>query len=145
MVLVFFVARPLYYLELVVGQFSSLGPIKVWNCVPALKGRQLIKQLLQQLLTILLSLTGVGFAQMISGSYVCIFYNYLMALTLYYFFASFSSPLPWTVCDDSQEWSKNCSQSLKSVHSNSSTENFAELPDKYFQLSSWLNSITNHK
>jgi len=28
-----------------------------------------------------------------------------MALTLYYLFASFSNPLPWTVCDP--EWCKN--------------------------------------
>ena len=38
---------------------------------------------------------------MFSVSYVAIFYNYLMAISVYYFFASFTSTLPWTECDNS--------------------------------------------
>ncbi|RWS29914.1 Sodium-dependent nutrient amino acid transporter 1-like protein [Leptotrombidium deliense] len=80
------VGRPLYYLELSLGQFSGKGPIKVWKCVPFLK--------------------GVGFAQIITVSYVIIFYNYIMAVTLYYLFMSFNNPLPWSVADES--WSSSC-------------------------------------
>lgn len=76
--LLFLIGRPIYYLELVLGQFSGRGPIRVWKCVPAFK--------------------GVGFAQLFSTAYIAIFYNYLMAISIYYFFASFSSPLPWTDC-----------------------------------------------
>lgn len=36
--LLFLIGRPIYYLELIVGQFSGRGPIKMWKCVPALKG-----------------------------------------------------------------------------------------------------------
>lgn len=68
-------------MEMIAGQFSGRGPIKMFeSCVPALK--------------------GVGFAQLISVSYVAIFYNYLMGISLFYFFASFTSQLPWTVCND---------------------------------------------
>lgn len=34
-----FVGRPLYYLEMAVGQFSSKGCLEVWECVPLLKGK----------------------------------------------------------------------------------------------------------
>ncbi|XP_015782061.1 sodium-dependent nutrient amino acid transporter 1 [Tetranychus urticae] len=122
LILLFFIGRPLYYMELVLGQFSGCGPIKVWRVVPAFK--------------------GIGFAQMTSCSYVTVFYNYLMALTLYYFFASFASPLPWTVCDPSTHWSASlCSNSTISQN------NSFLLPEKYFNkevlhLSSGLEEIT---
>ena len=74
------VGRPIYYLELIVGQFSGRGPIKMWKCVPALK--------------------GIGYAQLFSVSYVAIFYNYLMGISIFYLVASFSSVLPWTICND---------------------------------------------
>ncbi len=100
LLLLFLVGRPIYYLELIVGQFSGRGPIKMWKCVPALK--------------------GVGFAQLISVSYVAIFYNYLMGVSLFYFFASFASKLPWTVCNENwipAEFSGYCTE-------NSTTTNF---------------------
>ncbi|RWS12352.1 Sodium-dependent nutrient amino acid transporter 1-like protein [Dinothrombium tinctorium] len=86
LLLLFIIGRPLHYMQLILGQFSGRGPIKVWKCVPALK--------------------GIGFAQLASTSYLTIFYNYLMALTLYYLFASFQNPLPWTVCNF--EWVNDC-------------------------------------
>jgi len=33
---------PLFFLEMAVGQFSSLGPISVWKAVPLFKGKQVI-------------------------------------------------------------------------------------------------------
>ena len=33
------VGRPLYYLEMVIGQFSSRGSVKVFDMVPALRGK----------------------------------------------------------------------------------------------------------
>ena len=42
LLLLFIIGRPMYYLELVLGQFSGRGPIKVWKCVPAFKGQQII-------------------------------------------------------------------------------------------------------
>ncbi|XP_035230754.1 sodium-dependent nutrient amino acid transporter 1-like isoform X2 [Stegodyphus dumicola] len=70
--------RPLYYLELILGQFCSQGPIKMWRIVPAFK--------------------GVGYAQVISVSFILVFYNYLMALSVFYIFSSMQSCLPWTDC-----------------------------------------------
>lgn len=33
-----FIGRPLYFLEMVLGQFSSSGSVKIWDCVPIAKG-----------------------------------------------------------------------------------------------------------
>ncbi|XP_054169164.1 sodium-dependent nutrient amino acid transporter 1-like [Oppia nitens] len=80
LIILFIIGRPLYYMELVLGQFSGRGPIRVWKCVPAFK--------------------GIGVAQIVTTIYITIFYNYLMAITLYYLFSSFQNPLPWSVCDE---------------------------------------------
>jgi solute carrier family 6 amino acid transporter-like protein 5/7/9/14 len=37
-VVLFLIGKPLYYLEMAVGQFVSGGPVKVWVLSPALKG-----------------------------------------------------------------------------------------------------------
>jgi solute carrier family 6 (neurotransmitter transporter, glycine) member 5/9 len=36
------VGKPFYYMELALGQFSSVGPVKVWEVVPALRGESCI-------------------------------------------------------------------------------------------------------
>ncbi|KAK3878040.1 hypothetical protein Pcinc_009757 [Petrolisthes cinctipes] len=73
-----FIGKPLYYLEFCIGQFSSFGPIKVWQLSPAFK--------------------GVGCAQAFCTWIVATYYVSLMAMCVYYFFASFSSILPWSSC-----------------------------------------------
>ena len=75
-----FIGKPLYYLELCLGQFASKGSVKVWELSPAFR--------------------GVGYGQMIATWSVVTYYVSLMALTIYYFFASFSKVLPWSVCGE---------------------------------------------
>ena len=70
---------------MIIGQFSGRGPIKMWKCAPAFR--------------------GIAFAQLFSLSYVTIFYNYIMCISVYYCVASFSSPLPWSYCHE--EWVPN--------------------------------------
>jgi solute carrier family 6 amino acid transporter-like protein 5/7/9/14 len=38
-VVLFLIGKPLYYLEMAIGQFVSGGPVKVWVLSPALKGK----------------------------------------------------------------------------------------------------------
>ena len=38
MLVLFFVGRPLYFMELALGQFSSAGCVNVWDMIPALGG-----------------------------------------------------------------------------------------------------------
>jgi len=34
---------PLFFLEMAIGQFSSLGPISVWKVLPLFKGKQVYR------------------------------------------------------------------------------------------------------
>jgi len=38
-VVLFLIGKPLYYLEVCIGQFVSGGPVKVWALSPAMKGK----------------------------------------------------------------------------------------------------------
>ncbi|XP_069985298.1 sodium-dependent nutrient amino acid transporter 1 isoform X2 [Penaeus vannamei] len=72
------IGKPLYYMELCLGQFASAGSVRVWDLAPAFR--------------------GVGYGQAVATWAVVTYYVSLMALTVFYFFASFSSVLPWSVC-----------------------------------------------
>ena len=37
-IVLLFLGKPLYFLEMAMGQFSSYGSVKVWEIVPILKG-----------------------------------------------------------------------------------------------------------
>lgn len=83
-----FIGRPLYFLELAIGQFSSSGGVKVWDIVPAVR--------------------GVGYGQMLGTWSVVTYYCSLMALCVFYFIQSFSAVLPWSVCDYDNWADENC-------------------------------------
>ncbi|XP_068632211.1 sodium-dependent nutrient amino acid transporter 1-like [Battus philenor] len=79
------IGKPMYYLEGVLGQFSSRNSVKVWALSPALK--------------------GTGYAQALVSAYILSYYVSIIALCLYYLSMSFQSTLPWAVCQP--EW-ENC-------------------------------------
>uniref|UniRef100_H2ZGW8 Transporter n=1 Tax=Ciona savignyi TaxID=51511 RepID=H2ZGW8_CIOSA len=87
---------PLFMMELSFGQFAGLGPITAWRSVPLFK--------------------GVGFGMVAVSFLVCIYYNVIIAWSLFYLFASFSSVLPWTQCD--QWWNKASYYAATTVSSN---------------------------
>jgi len=72
------IGRPLYFMELAMGQFSSSSSVKVWNMVPAVR--------------------GVGYGQVVGTASVVSYYCCLIALALHYLGSSCQSVLPWTVC-----------------------------------------------
>jgi solute carrier family 6 (neurotransmitter transporter, glycine) member 5/9 len=82
LIVLLLVGKPVYFLEMVVGQFSSRGSVKVFDCVPAMR--------------------GVGVGQVVSIAIVATYYSSLMALTLSYFADSFKAILPWSFCKE--EW-----------------------------------------
>ncbi|KAK1161062.1 hypothetical protein AOXY_G19947 [Acipenser oxyrinchus oxyrinchus] len=69
---------PIFFMELSLGQFSSLGPLAVWKISPFFKG------------------AGVGMIVIVS--LVAIYYNVIIAYVLFYLFASLNSDLPWQHC-----------------------------------------------
>lgn len=39
LIVLFLIGKPIYYLEMVIGQFSSRGSVKVFDLCPAMKGK----------------------------------------------------------------------------------------------------------
>ncbi|XP_033214270.1 sodium-dependent nutrient amino acid transporter 1-like isoform X2 [Belonocnema kinseyi] len=91
-IVLFLVGKPFYYLEMIMGQFTSRSSVKMWACAPAFR--------------------GVGWAQMFSMIAVGTYYCSLMSVTLYYLIGSFQSQLPWSTC--LLEWGDTCINSGKS-------------------------------
>ncbi|XP_044731735.1 sodium-dependent nutrient amino acid transporter 1-like isoform X2 [Chrysoperla carnea] len=81
------IGRPMYYMEMLLGQFSSRGPSKMYDELSP-------------------GFVGVGFGQMLGTICVATYYCSLMALTFYYMVASFTTELPWAKC--LPEWGDIC-------------------------------------
>ncbi|XP_041078417.1 sodium-dependent noradrenaline transporter [Polyodon spathula] len=69
---------PLFYMELALGQYNREGAATVWKICPVFK--------------------GVGYTVIIIALYVGFYYNVIIAWSLYYLFASFTSEVPWLRC-----------------------------------------------
>lgn len=87
------IGKPMYYLEMAIGQFTSRSSIKIWEVSPILR--------------------GVGAGQMVATICVITYYTSLIALTLYYLFHSFVAELPWDKCLES--WADCVDSKPKSV------------------------------
>uniref|UniRef100_A0A2M4A971 Sodium-dependent nutrient amino acid transporter 1 n=2 Tax=Anopheles triannulatus TaxID=58253 RepID=A0A2M4A971_9DIPT len=90
LIVLFVIGRPIYYLEMVLGQFSNRGCVKVYDLAPAMR--------------------GIGVGQTMAIFTVITYYTAVLAITLRYLIASFSPELPWARCDPS--WT-NCIDSLR--------------------------------
>lgn len=85
------VGVPLFFMEAALGQFCSSGPMTCWRFAPLFK--------------------GVGIAMVAVSALTSLYYNMILAWSYYYFFASFTSDLPWVSCDNS--WNtRDCSTML---------------------------------
>lgn len=86
LIVLILVGKPVYYLEMLLGQFSSRGSVKVYDFVPIMR--------------------GIGYGQVLATGIVTTYYATLMAITLRYFVESFYPTLPWSYCRE--EWGPNC-------------------------------------
>jgi len=67
---------PCFFLEITIGQYAAMGPVTIYsNLSPLFK--------------------GLGFANFMASAFVGLYYNMIIAWTIYYLFASFTSQLPW--------------------------------------------------
>uniref|UniRef100_A0A1E1WV88 Transporter n=1 Tax=Pectinophora gossypiella TaxID=13191 RepID=A0A1E1WV88_PECGO len=103
------VGKPMYYLEGVIGQFSSRNSVKVWALAPAMK--------------------GTGYAQALGCGYILSYYVSIVALCLYYLAMSFQAELPWGVC--AEEWD-NCVPSVVTAEDMDINENSTSSAELYF-------------
>ncbi|CAB3230054.1 unnamed protein product [Arctia plantaginis] len=103
------IGKPMYYLECVLGQFSSRNSIKVWSMVPAMK--------------------GIGYATVLACCFILSYYVVIVALCLYYLAMSFQATLPWGVC--APEWT-NCVASDPSQQVGEVLPNASSSAELYF-------------
>jgi solute carrier family 6 amino acid transporter-like protein 5/7/9/14 len=104
LIVLFFIGRPLYFLEMILGQFSSAGSVKVWEVVPIARGKNFSKSYYMSL-ALSIDITGIGYTQALATWCVITYYCVLMAMAFFYLFSSFQAVLPWTVCKP--EWTTN--------------------------------------
>ncbi|KAK6024634.1 putative sodium-dependent acetylcholine transporter, partial [Ostertagia ostertagi] len=88
-------ALPMFFMEMVLGQFSSLAAISVWNVVPLFK--------------------GVGVAMVLISCIIAIYLNIVSAWSLFYFINSISFSLPWSNCENSWSGLSTNPQSIPSL------------------------------
>lgn len=71
---------------MIIGQLSSRGVVKAFDCVPAMR--------------------GIAIGQVICVVYISTYYSSILAITLRYFFYSFNFVLPWSECNSA--WIEPC-------------------------------------
>ncbi|KAL5287602.1 hypothetical protein ACFFRR_008475 [Megaselia abdita] len=86
LIVLLLIGRPVYYLEIIIGQFSGRGCIKSFNFSPVMK--------------------GVACGQVMATGFSLTYYSSIMALTLRFLIASFSTVLPYSYCWP--EWGVEC-------------------------------------
>jgi len=80
-IMLLFIGIPCFFLEISIGQYAALGPVTIYsNLSPLFK--------------------GLGFANFMASCFVGLYYNMIIAWTIYYLFASFTSELPWDTCEN---------------------------------------------
>lgn len=73
------VGIPLFFLELAAGQAIRQGSIGVWTYISP-------------------KLSGIGYSSCVVCFFVALYYNVILAWSLFYLGSSFQFPLPWTQC-----------------------------------------------
>jgi len=77
------VGLPICFLEFVMGQYASSGPIGLFgNIAPIFK--------------------GIGYMMVTISSLIAIYYNLIMGWSIYYMYAGFSYQLPWAQCPEEE-------------------------------------------
>ncbi|KAL5016175.1 hypothetical protein ScPMuIL_005764 [Solemya velum] len=104
LIMLIFGGLPLFYMELALGQFQRCGCLTLWNRIcPMFK--------------------GIGLAICIISTYVSWYYNTIIAWSVYIFFSSMRSRVPWLDCGHS--WNTNSCYSFNTEHSNMNNTSIA--------------------
>ncbi|XP_026206859.1 sodium-dependent neutral amino acid transporter B(0)AT2-like isoform X1 [Anabas testudineus] len=91
--LMLLVGIPLFFLELAAGQAIRQGSIGVWKYISP-------------------RLAGIGYSSCVVCFFVALYYNVILAWSLYYLGNSFQYPLPWEQCPEQRNVTvKECEKS----------------------------------
>uniref|UniRef100_A0A3Q2UMC7 Transporter n=1 Tax=Fundulus heteroclitus TaxID=8078 RepID=A0A3Q2UMC7_FUNHE len=92
LLIVFIGGIPVFFLEIALGQFMKQGGVSAWNIAPLFK--------------------GLGLASMVIVFFCNTYYIMILVWGLYFFFHSFTDPLPWATCG--HPWNTpNCTQDFR--------------------------------
>ncbi|GAB6020696.1 hypothetical protein CHUAL_003365 [Chamberlinius hualienensis] len=113
-----FGALPLFYMELILGQYHRQGPISVWNICPFFK--------------------GTGYCAVLVAYFVSFYYNVIIGWSFYFMFASMTFELPWLHCNNS--WNSiNCVENFVNqtvgMSSSNGTSTRSSAAKEYFERS----------
>ncbi|GFT53414.1 sodium-dependent serotonin transporter [Nephila pilipes] len=112
-IMLIFGGLPLFYLELALGQYYRNGCITIWDKLcPMMK--------------------GIGYAICFIDLYMGMYYNTIIAWAFYYLFASFTSELPWTRCDNPWNTANCLTLAERSLNSSNDSRSPAQ---EYFERS----------
>jgi solute carrier family 6 amino acid transporter-like protein 5/7/9/14 len=102
LVMIFLIGLPMLFLEFSFGQYFGIGSMSIFKKVCPL-------------------FQGIGIGYTVLNALVCIYYNVIIAMSLYYIFGSFTSSLPWATCGNA--WNTvTCSDVIASSrHQNDSS------------------------
>uniref|UniRef100_F6XTN6 Transporter n=1 Tax=Ciona intestinalis TaxID=7719 RepID=F6XTN6_CIOIN len=103
---------PLFYLELILGQYHRTGCISIWGKIcPIFK--------------------GVGYAICLMALYVSSYYNTVIGWAVYYLYSSFAYELPWATCNHSWTDSR-CLDKINAAAHNQTWTNDTQSPAQQF-------------
>ncbi|KAG5684760.1 hypothetical protein PVAND_013974 [Polypedilum vanderplanki] len=109
-----FVGIPILFLELAIGQFTGRGPIKTLGQLSPL-------------------LKGTGVASVIVSFLMSTYYSVIIAYSIFYFFTSFRSDLPWTNCENPR-WNTPDCWNMEKLKLNLTRPNNPQTPaEEFFQ------------
>ncbi|KAG5680362.1 hypothetical protein PVAND_009871 [Polypedilum vanderplanki] len=105
-----FIGLPIFFAELITGQYSGLGPIKAYSYLAPL-------------------FKGLGYCTFMVISFVSIYYQLIIAWVLFYLYSSFFPSLRWGTCDN--DWnSENCFSTIEDLYCRQ--ENVGSASDQIF-------------
>lgn len=119
LLIVFIGGIPVFFLEIALGQFMKQGGVSAWNIAPLFKGRNLSVILSRLWYSALWRIwhsffcsLGLGLASMVIVFFCNTYYIMILVWGLYFFFHSFTNPLPWATCG--HPWNTpNCTQDFR--------------------------------
>lgn len=79
--MVIFIGLPLFFLELYVGQYTGLGPIKAFAAIGPF-------------------FSGLGICTIVVMTLICVYYMVIVAWILFYVIVSLAGQLNWGLCDN---------------------------------------------
>lgn len=95
---------PIFFMELAMGQFASLGCVSVWKICPLFKGEFRHLRKMNDVFECKKFL-GVGVSMFIVACMISVYYNIITAWSIFYVVSSFRSHVPWSSCGN--VWNTN--------------------------------------